>query len=282
MRRILVAACVAGILAGSLYQKLARDTSLPTLHASQILPAYFWERAKVRRQSVPTEEAFKPIKLLRVPGVYPYSVVPGGVRSITELRYAALHDYVIRHHYAHFNFENARLVRLTEERQVYLSYRIRNTVYWTRKRIRLHVGELLLTDGTITARARCGNQVSDTAKPEVSDEEPDEDVLDQPVAVADATPVIPIRPTLGAPDLPAGEPIAPKLFGGGFFFPYIPVGLPIPSGHCPASELDYHGHCVPKRPKAPVVPEPSTNLLIISGLALVGWRYRKSIRPVAE
>ena len=103
--------------------------------------------------------------------------MPGGVKDPERLRHAASRDYVVRRHYTHFDYTRAHLVRATEAREVYLSYRIRDTVFWTRRRIRLHVGELLLTDGKTTARARCGNQTSETAKPEVSDEEPAEDIL---------------------------------------------------------------------------------------------------------
>ena len=215
--------------------------------------------------------------LARIPGVYPYSVVPGGVKDPNELRYAAARDYVVRRHYAHFDYSHARLVRATEAREVYLSYRIRDTVFWTRRKIRLHLGELLLTDGKITARARCGNQISDTAKPAVSSEEPEEDVLDRPVAQLQPGPSFPVRPLLAPPDLPGGDPIPPKLFANSFLFPYVPVGVPIPSGLCAVG--DESKRCRHKYPKPPNVPEPSTMVLIASGLALVLWRYRKTSRP---
>ncbi len=78
--------------------------------------------------------------LARIPGVYPYSVVPGGVKDLDDLRYKALRDWVVRRHYAHFDYGHARLERVTEAREVYLSYRVRDTVFWTRRRIRLHLG----------------------------------------------------------------------------------------------------------------------------------------------
>jgi hypothetical protein len=99
------------------------------------------------------------------------------VKDVDDLRYKALRDYVVRRHYAHFDYSHARLVQAREAREVYLSYRIRDSVFWTRRKIRLRLGEMLLTDGKITARARCGNQISDTAKPDVSEEEPAEDVF---------------------------------------------------------------------------------------------------------
>ena len=154
-------------------------------------------------------------------------------------------------------------------------------VFWTRRRIRLHLGELLLTDGKITARARCGNQISDAAKPEVSEEEPAEDVFDQPVAQIDPAPSFPIRPMLAPPDLPSGAPIAPKLFAGGFFFPYVPFSVPIPSGVCPADEVFNPLPITAANPRHHVIPEPSTMVLLGSGLALIAWRYRRTARPVA-
>ena len=283
MQRTLAAVVVGTVLAAACWQNVARYFSLPTLHASQVLPNSFWTQGNVRKDlAFMAARSAKPAKFrARIPGAYPYSVVPGGVKDLDDLRYKALRDYVVRRHFAHFDYSHARLVRATEAREVYLSYRIRDSIFWTRRRIRLHLGELLLTDGKITARARCGNQISDAAKPEVSNEEPDEDILDRPVAEIEPMPSLFMRPVLAPPDLPGGEPIAPKLFAGGFFFPYVPVGVPIPSGFCRAGEQRVDGHCRPKRHKPPPVPEPSTMLLIGSGLALILWRYRRTGRPVA-
>ena len=281
MQRTLVAVVACMLIAGACWQSVVRHFSLPTWHASQILPDSFWSRQNVRKDlALLAARSVHPARFLgRIPGVYPYSVVPGGVKDANELRYAAARDYVVRRHYARFDYSHARLVRLTKAREVYLSYRIRDTVFWTRRKIRLHLGELLLTDGKITARARCGNQISDTAKPEVSNEEPEEDVLDQPVAPIEAGP-FPVRPLLAVADLPGGQPTPPQLFASNFFFPYVPTGLPIPPRLCPANG-DTSKHCPPKRHrKPPVVPEPSTMVLIASGMALVLWRYRRTGRSV--
>jgi hypothetical protein len=281
-QRTLVAVLVATVLAGACWQSAARFFSLPSMHASQVLPDSFWKRANLHKDlAFAAALSIRPaMARVHTPNVYPYSVVPGGVSNSNDLRHAATSDYVVRRHYANFDFAHARLERAREAREVYLSYRIRNTVYWTRKRVRLYPGELLLTDGNITARARCGNQISETPKPEVSDEEPDEDVLDQPVTEVASAPSMPVHPLLAAPDLPGGEPIAPKLFAGSFVFPYVPVSVPIPAGICPPGDQNLDGKCVPKRKKV-VTPEPSTLLLLAPGLALIAWRYRKRIRPSA-
>jgi hypothetical protein len=276
IQRTLLAVAVGTVLIAVSWQHAARYFSLPSVHVSQVLPDSFWMRPAVRRSS-PQASAnpFKPGRLIqRIPGVYPYSVVPGGVKGPDGLRDATLHDYVVRRHYAHFDFDHARLVRARQAREVYLSYRIRDTVFWTRKRIHLLPGELLLTDGNITARARCGNQISDTAKPEVSDEEPEESVLDEPVARLDSEPAMPTRP-LPAPYAPTQS----TLFTGTFYFPYVPIVLPMPGGVCHSNDHIVDGKCVHKHPK--VTPEPSTWLLLGSGLALIAWRFRKIARPTA-
>jgi PEP-CTERM motif len=281
IQRTLVAVVACTLIAGAMWHSAARHLSLPTWHASQILPASFWSRQSVRKDlALMAARSAHPARFLgRVPGVYPYSVVPGGVKDPDDLRNAAARDYVVRRHYAHFDYSHARLVHATEARAVYLSYRIRDTVFWTRRKIRLHPGELLLTDGKITARARCGNQISDTAKPEVSNEEPEEDVLDRPVAQIEPGPSFPVRPLLASADLPGGEPTPPQLFANNFFFPYIQPGMPIPPRLCSVNDGDSK-HCPPKRRhKPPVVPEPSTMVLIASGLALVVWRYRRTVHP---
>ncbi len=286
MRRILLAVLVGTVVAGACWQNAVSYFSPRSSRASQVLPDSLWFRGNVHKDLAwLASRSAKPAKnSARIPGVYPYSVIPGGVKDVDDLRYATLRDYVIRQHYAHFDFNNARLLRSTEARQVYLSYRIRDAVYWTRRKIRLQPGELLLTDGKITARARCGNQISDTAKPEVSAEEPEEDVLDQPVAAIEDAPSLTPRPVFAAPELPTGQqPNPPHYFGGGFIFPYVTVIVPVPSV-CPPGETDVDGHCKHKRkhPKSPIVPEPSTMVLLASGLGLILWHCRKTASPITH
>jgi len=282
IRRTLLAVVVATLVAGAFWQNAVSYFSSPAVLSSQASPDSRWSRGNIHKNlALVTAQSSKTAKSLRrIPGVYPYSVVPGGVKNPEALRYAALRDAIVRRHFAHFDFNNARLVRVTEAQQVYLSYRIRNTVYWTRKKVRLQPGELLLTDGNITARARCGNQISEVPMPEVSDEEPAEDVLDQPVAAVPMAPALTIRPVLAPPDLPAGQPTPPQLFASGFIFPYVPFAVPMISGYCPAGETVVDGQCKHKH-KPPVVPEPSTMMLLGSGVALIAWRYRRTARAVA-
>jgi len=300
MQRGLITAVLLALLAGVCWQSAARFFAAAPWRASQPLSQSAWTRGNVRANlsSLAARTSLSAHPPAQKRGVYPYSVVPGGVEDLDDLRRATQHDYVVWQHYARFQYEHARLVRATEARQVYLSYRLRDRIFWTRKRVRFHVGELLLTDGNITARAKCGNQVSETPKPDVSEEEPADDVFDKPVAALEPlAPALPIRSSLVPPSLPGVNPLppqGPQLFtGGGFLFPIVPFGVPIPGGLCETAAQEQfeqsHGivdnernekPCVPHR-KPPVVPEPSTLVLIGSGLAAVYWRYRKTARVLS-
>ena len=94
--------------------------------------------------------------------VYAYSVIPGGVASAKELQTALHQDPVVAKHYSDFQTKSAHIVRLARTRHVYVSYRLGDRIYWTRKKVTLHAGETLFTDGKHLARARCGNRISET------------------------------------------------------------------------------------------------------------------------
>ena len=127
--------------------------------------------------------------------LYPYSVIPGGIESASELRKAVANDPVVAAHYAGFDFAHAHVVRLTEARSAFVSYRKGNAVFWTSKKLRLLAGETLITDGTHTSRTRCGNQVSDAPRSPVAPSgEPTPDTL--------ATPLL-----TGEIELPLGLPL---------------------------------------------------------------------------
>ncbi|MBI3645071.1 MAG: PEP-CTERM sorting domain-containing protein [Acidobacteriales bacterium] len=287
VQRALIATALLLLLAAVCWQTAARFLALPTLHTSSFLPESFWTRGDVRSNLTLLSHTRAPHASPPGQGTYPYSVIPGGIRDAADLQEIAARDYVVRRHFAGFDYRHARLVRSGKAREAYLSYRIRDRVFWTRKRVRLLQAELLLTDGKITARARCGNRVSETPKPEVSEEEPEEDVLDQPVAEIDPIgPSLPFRFANVHPNLPGADAIppgSPQLFAGGFFFPYVEFGVPIPKGICKPGDQgggDDKKRCRHHHPP-PLVPEPTTMVLISSGLAAVFWRYHRASRATA-
>jgi len=118
--------------------------------------------------------------------VYPYSVVAGGVHRPDELRRAVARDRVVAAHYSDFDVSRARVVKLSAAKTAYVSYRMKNRVYWTKKKVTLAKGETLITDGKNYARTRCANRVSDSAQAAVSPQEPSPVVIDTPVASSSA------------------------------------------------------------------------------------------------
>jgi hypothetical protein len=212
--------------------------------------------------------------------VYPYSVVPGGVGSAEELRAAATHDSVVAKHYSGFNYRRARLVEVKEPRKVYLSYRLHNKIYWTVQQASLHPGEKLLTDGTVTARARCGNQVSVLPQAGTSPEEPTMAELDRPDAVASGIEGFPgtldsnllrIDPAMPlGPSASGGNAVGPQGGPPGVFVP-PPLGGGGGSSGGPGGGGGGGGGGHPP----PATPEPGTIVLVISGAGIIFARYRR-------
>jgi len=110
------------------------------------------------------------------------------VEDVKELKWVAEHDPIVGAHYAGFDYARAQVVRLTLARTVYVSYRIGNRIYWTRRRVKLHKGEKLITDGRMTARSRCANRVEETPQQQESSAvEPTPETLDQPIRAGEGT-----------------------------------------------------------------------------------------------
>jgi hypothetical protein len=231
--------------------------------------------------------------------VYPYSLVPGGVRNVKELKWAVDHDPVVAAHYAGFNFRNARLVQLLLARSVYVSYRVGNRVYWTRRRVQLKKGETLISDGKLAARTRCGNRVEEQPQQATAHDEPPAEKFDEPVrpavGTAVAQPPVPFESALlNRPPVPGLGP-APPLglydpLGGGSWTPIAPPPLPSVCG----IDTQKHGSDTTvtvtqngKKKNVNVcegtgaeVPEPGTWLLVASGLGGLYWKARQRLARI--
>ncbi len=214
--------------------------------------------------------------------VYPYSVVPGGVRNAQELKEAISRDPVVAQHYAGFQRDRARVVELPAARAVYVSYRIGSGVFWTKKRTQLVKGEKVVTDGENYARARCGNRISETPQAKTSPQEPSPKTLETPREDPSDRQIISVlmnpAPVSGAsnPIALGSAPVATPPTGGGVFVPIIPIvpgsNNPPPKNGAPPI-LPPNGGGLPVTP----VPEPSTLLLMASGFA--GYLgYRRAVR----
>ncbi len=227
--------------------------------------------------------------------VYPYSVVPGGVEDAKELKWVAQHDPIVAAHYAGFDYDHARIVRLTLDRTVYLSFRIGSHVYWTRHRVTLHKGEKLLTDGRMTARTRCANRVEEVPQQAAAPVEPPAVKFDQPfrfpVGTAMRTPPVPFESALlRGPGLESAGPLSlyDPLPGGSLISispPTLPLTLCGPnrrkggdSGCCAGEEgLGQKKKGGPCGSGTGTVPEPSTWVMFLSGLAAISWQARRKL-----
>ena len=243
--------------------------------------------------------------------VYPYSVIPRGVETPEELRSAIRQDSVVAAHYSDFQVRAARPIRLPRERQFFVSYRIGNQVYWTTKKITLHAGETLLTDGEHLARTRCGNRLSEVPASPTTPSEPSDHTFN--------TPVVPLRPELTSeplPDLPIwpGSPAPVPLYWssatpepapgpGGFIPPFIPIccltasgtssppnspihpapsspspspsspTLPLPPPYPPSEPL------FPPQPSPPPIAAPEPGVLTLAAAGLILLLILRRLRP---
>jgi len=229
--------------------------------------------------------------------VYPYSIVPGGVKDAHELKWAAQHDPVVASHYAGFDYDHARVVRLVLARTVYVSYRIGNKIYWTRHRVSLKKGENLITDGKITARTRCGNRVEEVAQQATSQSEPPVAKFEEPVqpnlGTALSQPPVPFQSALlNRPPVPGLGPAPPlglydPLGGGYSWVPIAPPPLPGVCGIGKKPGKDGIAAVISDGKKKKIepcpsggggtgeVPEPGTWVLFASGLAFIYWATRR-------
>lgn len=232
---------------------------------------------------------------------YPYSVIPGGAYSPAELRAVNQTDPLVREHYSDFDLNAAQLVTLTADRYQYASFRMKNKIYWTRNRLKIPKGEVLLTDGRHYARTRCGNRLSPVSVAQTTPLQPPDRLLslppftpDQlgkgvlqpapappPGELAQQYPVLPFETPRLAPYLPPESEASLRLPGGlpgpegtfpvtpGFPTPGTPQGsLPPPGPH----------YTPPLPPVGAEVPEPGSLLLFGVALCISGWLLGRMVR----
>jgi hypothetical protein len=205
--------------------------------------------------------------------VYPYSIIPGGVRSGKEVEESIVKDPVVAKHYAGVNPTGLMPQRLKTDMDVYSSYRIGNNVYWTNHTIRLKAGELVLSDGVHFIRARCGNRLA-LARPEppgpVSPVEP-------PVVAFESGMPNLMPPSAETPMYPSISMEMPRQISmseppQSVPWTYTPGFGPSGGGSIvpPCCNTTTH-NSVPETPTTPVtpVPEPASLVLIGTGLSAV-------------
>jgi hypothetical protein len=244
--------------------------------------------------------------------IYPFSLVPGGIATIDELKRAIAGDPALAAHYAGFNLLNARVTLLGRDRLAYVSYRKDNRIFWTTKKVRLTKGEKVITDGVHTIRARCGNLASDGRQSPTSATEPLEAVLDNaptpgtspdPESFAGITQaatetVASVRPAASANQQGPGDsvlyvsPIVLSPSGGGGRSSNSPNAL-LPTVTPPVNPATVNPAPVnlppvslpPVDPATPppvvAVPEPSTLIMLLAAVPLFWLLLRRQSRAVS-
>jgi hypothetical protein len=208
--------------------------------------------------------------------VYPYSVIPGGVRNVAELRDAIAHDPVVAAHYGDFRLSNSHVIQLDRARLLHVSYRIGGHIYWTKRRMNLAKGETIITDGVRMARTRCGNLaadvIPDTTQPPALSAEPTAESLDTPVnfaAPAIPAETFPLDSLLTSPEDSVALAIEGSQDSGG-----VTTGVSGSGG-----SIIFPGTPTGTRPSAPAVivaiPEPGFLIQLSAGLIAIGL-LRKS------
>ncbi len=114
------------------------------------------------------------------------------IRSPEDFRATVESDPLLRERFATFDWEKARLVSIPSETLVHVSYRKDGQIAWTRRKLRLRRGEKVITDGAVTVRTYCCNEIVDAPMRPTRVDEPSPAVL-QPPQELSAAPIRPAR-----------------------------------------------------------------------------------------
>jgi hypothetical protein len=225
-------------------------------------------------------------KSLSQRAIFPYSIVPGGVRDARELQNAAAGDSVVARHYSDFRITQAHTLRLNRPLQMYVSYRKNNQVYWTKNRMLIPAGETLISDGENLARVRCANRLSAIAAKPVAASDPTTEELSEPTFVPPL--LAQLLPGEGSEFFPGGPdrgilsgPLAAKGPGGTSNTPGSPVLPPILGPGVPPLVANTPVGPPPNNPapSPPVsTPEPGSFWLVATGIVLAAMFTVFSLR----
>jgi len=212
--------------------------------------------------------------------VFAYSIIPGGVESMQELWRAVTMDPVVARHYSDFDLARVRRVTLRAPRSMYVSYRIGNDVFWTKRKVTLPKGETMLTDGRAMARTRCGNRVSALPSKPNALVEPTAEELNASMFGPSVLTSYLAAYSASLPAFPAASAIQPSESSIPPFIPTAIVSfLPLLGGGSGSGSSGTTPPPIATSPDPVGVPEPGTAGLVLVGLgaACLMGRNRKNV-----
>ena len=187
---------------------------------------------------------------------YPFSVIPGGVYDWQELSDSIQRDPVAREHYQGINPNRMWAERVRQPMAAYVSYRKGELVYWTDHPVNIAQGEIVLTDGKVVVRARCGNRVEVKKPTPLPGRVPPPDVPPPDVVFEVPLPAL-IPPTVVSPPTTTARVVENR----------NEKTFPRPPTWC----------CAPGQPPASV-PEPGTLFLVGTGILGLGKIVKRRFR----
>lgn len=207
--------------------------------------------------------------------IYPFSLVPGGVRDGSEVASVRLVDAVVKNHYSDIGTELTRET-MPRDRWLYTSYRVGASVYWTNHTVRVRAGETVLSDGVHMIRGRCGNRLSAVPNKPTR-------LIDPPSILEDAPATLASDATPGAEDpveIPVDLPGPPAIPGVSHPLPTVPIGPKPQAAIITGRTVIGPSATTLLEPRTSVAtveaPEPGTWAMMLGGLGMIGFAVRRS------
>lgn len=235
-----------------------------------------YEPAAAGRRSFLSHLRAEPEAAISAKKVLRFSVIPGGVHTLAEMRHQFDVDPEYHALLEGFDWDHAYEMELSEPSCFFASFRKPgHSIRWTKMAtVCLPAGEKVFTDGLITVREACGNRISIFAKFPVDASVPGTDL--NKLGPPPDSPTMP--PLLTASSVPASAPTTHGTPGIGGWFPGGFFVGPKGGDDSPSS---------PSSPGAPInggkpvaMPEPSALALMIA--ALFGFAVVQGARRLVE
>ncbi|HZR57076.1 MAG TPA: hypothetical protein VFA74_09410 [Terriglobales bacterium] len=209
---------------------------------------------------------------------YRYSLIPYGVQFPEQLQTAVARDQDLAEHFKDFDFSKAHFTVLDKDTCAYVSFRKENNVRWTSRCVMLHKGELILTDGRIMIRARCGNRISYIPQAPV-DPIPIDDLDRAELPPSDYPRVVSGFAFENVPPLP---PSVPPTVPPATTTNYPPISPVIPVGT--ANPISGVGCCATTPAKPVAVPEADSYIMLAMCILLLAAAtyHRKTSRRISR